>query len=206
MSASTASVWNSLEVVKLIASLLTPAALALLGIFIQRLSRRYEDRRWVNQKVVEKRLEIYDQLAPELNDVLCYFTFVGCWKDLDPPTVVKMKRDLDRKLHLAKPLFPAEFFAACRAFLNECFLSFGGGWGSDAQLRTTVAGRMEVHPRPWDPSWAQHFSEEHADPDTVQELYKNVMKEFSASFGQLDFTPSDHLSVLPPDIRRDAMR
>ena len=113
---------------------------------------------------------------------------------------------LDRKLHLAKPLFPAEFFAACRAFLNECFLSFGGGWGSDAQLRTTVAGRMEVHPRPWDPSWAQHFSEEHADPDTVQELYKNVMKEFSASFGQLDFTPSDHLSVLPPDIRRDAMR
>jgi hypothetical protein len=204
--APTHEVWNSLEVVKLIFSLLTPLALAFLARFIDRASRRYEDRRWVNQRVIEKRLEIYDELAPMLNDVLCYFTFVGCWKDFDPPAIVKMKRDLDRKIHLAKPLFPAAFSSACQMFVRECFTSFGGLWGSDTKLRTTIAGRMEAHPRPWDPNWANHFDDESTKPERVQKLYTNIMREFTASLGELEFTPSSMLTRLPANVREDAMK
>jgi hypothetical protein len=198
--------WTWLEIAKLVVSFLTPVAIGLFSLYLRRLSRRMEDRQWVNQKVVEKRLEIYDQLAPQLNDVLCYFTFVGCWKDFDPPAMVEMKRSLDRKIHLAKPLFPAGFFVACQLFLRECFTRFSGPWGSDAQLRTTMDARIKAHPRPWQSNWADHFSKDHADPYKVQELYKDVMREFSACLGQLDFTPSESLSRLPPDLYEDAMR
>jgi hypothetical protein len=203
---TTKPIWASLETFKLAESIITPIGLAFLGLYIRRLSRKIEDRQWVNQKVVEKRLEIYDQLAPQLNDVLCYFTFVGCWKDVDPPVMVEMKRTLDRKIHLAKPLFPAEFFVACQLFLRECFTRFSGPWGSDSQLRTTIVGRIEAHPRPWDPGWEKHFSKETADPYKVQQLYKDVMREFTACLGQLDFTPSESLSRLPPNLYEDAMR
>ena len=198
--------WNSLEIAKIAASLLTPAALAIFGLFIQRVSRRFEDRRWVNQKVVEKRLEIYDQLAPGLNDILCYFTFVGCWKDLDPPDVVRMKRDMDRKVHLARPLFPASFSTACQAFLHECFTRFGGPWGADSQLRTTTAGRIEVHPRPWNPDWACHFASEHAETEKIQQLYLAIMTEFTVCLGQLDFTPYNALTSRPARVQKDMDR
>ncbi len=202
----TPSTWNSLEIVKLFASLLTPAALTVLGIFIQRAGRRYEDRRWVNQKIIEKRLEIYDQLAPSLNDILCYFTFIGCWKEFDPPEMIKRKRVIDRQMHLAKPLFPESFFVSCQALMRECFTAFGGPWGSDSQLKTTQEGRKQAHPKPWDDLWSTHFNAEHADPARVQLLSKAIMKEFTASFGQLDFTPSEYLRELPRDVREDAMR
>jgi hypothetical protein len=84
--------WNSLEVAKLLAGLLTPTAITLLGIYVHRATKRFEHLQWRSQKLVERRLEIYDDLAPHFNDLLCYFTYVGAWKELDPPAVVAHKR------------------------------------------------------------------------------------------------------------------
>ena len=69
--------WNSLEIAKLLLGLLTPAAVAALGFYLQRVAGRLENRKWANQKIVERRLAIYDEIAPMLNDLLCYFTYVG---------------------------------------------------------------------------------------------------------------------------------
>ena len=43
--------------------------------------------------------------APSLNDILCYFTYVGSWRDQDPPDVIRLKRSVDRKIYLPAPLF-----------------------------------------------------------------------------------------------------
>lgn len=80
--------WNSLEITKLLAGLVTPAVLAFIGIYIHRITKRFEHLQWRSQKLIETRLKIYEELAPQLNDLLCYFTYVGCWKDLDPPAVL----------------------------------------------------------------------------------------------------------------------
>src|SRR5256885_5580381 len=101
--------WSWLEVAKLSASLLVPAALAALGIYIHRVTKQFEHLQWRSQKLVEKRLGVYDDLAPQLDDLLCYFTYVGCWRDLDPPDVVALKRVVDKKVYLAAPLFSVEF-------------------------------------------------------------------------------------------------
>jgi hypothetical protein len=92
------SIWTSLEVVTLIAQLLTPVAVAGLGLYFTRIAKRFEHLQWRNQRLIEKRIAIYDDLAPHFNDLLCYFTFVGCWKDLTPPEVVKLKRAVDKKV------------------------------------------------------------------------------------------------------------
>src|SRR5664280_674150 len=135
MQDTTTTVWNSLEVAKLVCSMLTPAAIAIFGVYIHRVTKRFEDRQWRGQKLTEKRLAIYDDLAPLFNDLLCYFSYVGCWKELKPPNVVALKRRIDRKIYLAAPLFPKEFFQACQSLQGQCFKPFSG-WGMDAQLRT----------------------------------------------------------------------
>src|SRR5438552_4634826 len=101
--------WNSLEIVKLLVSGLTPIVVLIIGIWISRSLKRLEFLQWTNQKITEKRIAVFEELAPLLNDLLCYFTFVGCWKDLSPPELVKRKRLMDRIVNVNAPLFSKEF-------------------------------------------------------------------------------------------------
>ena len=64
MQTSPESTWNTLEIAKLAVSVLTPAAIAILGIYIHRVTKRFEDSQWKSQKLIEKRIAIYDDLAP----------------------------------------------------------------------------------------------------------------------------------------------
>ncbi|MFZ1397470.1 MAG: hypothetical protein WAS33_11255, partial [Candidatus Promineifilaceae bacterium] len=120
--------WNWLEVAKLVAGLFTPMALAIFGIYIHRVTKRFELIQWRSQKLIEKRIAIYDDLAPLLNDVLCYFNYVGHWKDVDPHAMIALKRTLDKKIHLAAPMFSKAFFSACIDFQNLCYETHTG-WG-----------------------------------------------------------------------------
>jgi hypothetical protein len=176
------SPWNSLEIAKLLAGLLTPAALALFGIYIQRVTKRFEHLQWRSQKLIETRLKIYEDLAPQLNDLLCYFTYVGCWKDLDPSAVVALKRIIDKKIFLAAPLFSPSFFSVCMEFQSLCFATYTG-WGRDAMLRTEFQRRQEARPKDWNTEWNDCFSSPASDPEAIRNAYKKVMEAFAADIG-----------------------
>jgi hypothetical protein len=81
---------------KLFVSLLTPIAVVAIGYFLNARLRSIEERRWLNQKVIEKRLALFESMAPKLNDLLCYFTYVGHWKELQPPRIIGLKREPDK--------------------------------------------------------------------------------------------------------------
>lgn len=188
--AESQSVWNSLEVVKLIVSAITPVVAGILVWKLNEAIKRFEHRQWRNQKLIERRLEIYDKIAPQLNDLLCYFTYVGCWKDLTPEQVVKMKRELDKEIYLAQPLFSPSFFLHCMEFVNLCYEPFVG-WGKDAKLRTKFDRRKEANPQ-WKDSWEEMFSKNEKDKngkDKISKLieikvaYKILMTSFSEEIG-----------------------
>jgi len=201
MQTTSGTIWNSLEVAKLVCSVLTPAAIAIFGVYIHRVTKRFEDHQWRSQKLIEKRLTIYDDLAPLFNDLLCYFTYVGCWKELKPPDVVALKRKIDRKIYLAAPLFPKEFFQACQVLQGLCFSAYRG-WGMDAQLRTNW-GRRKDADTGWLEEWQTYCSDatEVTDPANVKAAYDRVMQVFADSIG----VTADHSHVvmgrLPQNIR-----
>jgi len=193
--------WNWLEVAKLVAGLLTPAALAMLGIYIHRVTRRFEHFQWRSQKLVEKRLAVYDDLAPQLNDLLCYFTYVGCWKELDPPAVVSLKRDIDKKIHLAAPLFSQGFFSACTEFQNLCFEAFVG-WGQNARLRTESKRRCEARPTDWKSEWNVCFADRESvsDPHAIKDAYRQVMRALAVDMGVHPSFVIPHSGRIPGNI------
>ena len=69
--------WNSVQIVTLVVEAATPVTVAVLGVFFARASRRIEQVQWANQTVVTHRLDVFSQLAPGLNQLLCFATFVG---------------------------------------------------------------------------------------------------------------------------------
>lgn len=174
--------WSWLEIARLIASLLIPATLAIFGIYVHRVTKKFDHLQWRNQKLIEKRMAVYDDLAPLLNDVLCYFTYVGCWKELNPDAVVALKRTLDKKIHLAAPLFSQTFFASCMDFQNLCFQTYTG-WNRDARLKTKWQRRKEAHGNGWKDQWADCFSESGSDPQQIRLAYSSIMEAFAVDLG-----------------------
>ena len=194
--------WNWLGVAKLAAGLLMPVALAIFGIYIHRVTKRFEHLQWRSQKLIEKRLAIYDDLAPHFNDLLCFFTYVGSWKELNPLDVVAQKRELDKKIYLASPLFSASFFQACEKFQSLCFETYTG-WGQDARLRTQFQRRKDARKTDWVGEWEKCFSDASsvADPKEIREAYANLMEIFAVDIGVHSSFAIPPSGRLPKNIR-----
>jgi len=180
------SFWTSLEVVKLIVSGLTPVMVIITGLFLNKRLKQFEHKQWRNQKLIEKRLNVYDDLAPLLNDILCYYTYVGNWKENTPTEIINLKRTIDKKVYLAAPLFCKEFFDACMTYMNVCYESYTG-WGQDARLKTKIQRRQDSFGAKWNKEWNQAFCTDNCpEPREVRLAYLNIMNIFSQEIGLHD--------------------
>ncbi|MEJ7683363.1 MAG: hypothetical protein WKG06_36995 [Segetibacter sp.] len=127
------------------------------GLFLNKRLKIFEHKQWRNQKLIEKRLSAYDDLAPLLNDILCYYTYVGNWKENTSTQIVNLKRTVDKKIYLAAPIFCKEFFVACMNFMDTCYKTYTG-WVQDAKLKTKFQRRQEAFGSKWDNKWNDFFA------------------------------------------------
>ena len=177
--------WNSLEIAKLLVGGATPVVVVVLGLWFTRIAKRLEERQWSDRTVVERRLRVYDEMAPDLNDLLCYFTYVGRYKSFKPPSIVALKRDLDRKFHLAAPLFSRTRLAIAITISSTsasrltpdgakeqgCERSTGG----DAKPRVVI-GRQTG-------SGCSQARKKRSDPNHVRSSYQALMENFASELG-----------------------
>ena len=190
-------IWNSLEIIKLVISVLTPVTIVFLGYLVNRMVHRLEQARWANQKVIEKRISVFDKVAPLLNDLYCYFRYIGNWKELSPAEIIASKRVLDKDMHVYSPLFSPELMTLYRQFMDLCFRIYSGV-GKDARLRTSIdspdGNRRDVFPGEWLQEWDRMFADPGADSDDTQfkrdehqiridETYQKLTRRFSEELG-----------------------
>jgi hypothetical protein len=173
--------WNSVQIVTLVVDALTPITVLVLGFMFTRASRRIEQVQWANQTVVTHRLEVYDKLAPGLNQLLCFATFVGTWKDTDPRKAIAVKRDLDQIMYANKVLFSDQLFAAYHRFMTVLFDMFGTT-GADAKVRAPIeskwGNRRDLDW--WDDTMSGRFTGEAASLDDIQAAYDALGEQFRA--------------------------
>jgi hypothetical protein len=182
---SGASGWTSLELAKLAVSVLTPLLLVVLGVVVSRAARRVEQAQWASRRLIERRIELYDQLAPLLNDLFCFFTFVGSFKAIDPPRVVDLKRELDKIFYVNRYLFGESFCKAYEDFMSLCFMTYYGA-GQDAKLRAAFDRQREMrgNPAEWKADWAGLFTgESRSSEELIKEGYELLMTSFARELG-----------------------
>ena len=129
--------WTSLQIATLAVEALTPLTVAGLGYFVARTSRRLEQVQWANQTVVTRRLEIFSEIAPALNKLLCFATFVGRWKEIEPQHAIDLKRRLDETMYANRVLFSDELLAAYHEFMSAQFAMYATT-DADAHLRAPI--------------------------------------------------------------------
>jgi hypothetical protein len=173
--------WNSVQIVTLVVDALTPITVVVLGVLFTRASRRIEQVQWANQTVVTHRLNVFDKLAPGLNQLLCFATFVGSWKEIDPRKAIAIKRDLDQTMYANKVLFSDELFAAYHRFMSVLFAMFSTT-GADAKVRAPIesnwGSRRDL--RWWDDAMSDLFSNDAVSVKEIQDAYDELSQQFRA--------------------------
>lgn len=184
MPPQTAPIWNSLEVLKLVTAVLTPLSVALFGWWLNRRLKTFEQLQWANQKVIEKRLAIYEEIVPLLNELVCYFTYIGNWKESEPLKIIGLKRTLDKIAYVNAPLLPSDFLKYYNAFIELCFATFSG-WGRDAKLRTAFGRRQQAFGNQWKSEWCENFGDDNdcSDPKQVREAYSDLVAFLANELG-----------------------
>jgi hypothetical protein len=123
-----------LEYAKLAVAALTPIMTGIVGIFVVRLGNRMEGIQQLHQELLKKRLSLFEEIAPNLNDIYCFYQAVGHWTELSPDDVIKRKRTIDRAIQVNRFLFRPEFWDAYKAFEHAHFEMYTGP-GQPAKLR-----------------------------------------------------------------------
>ena len=180
-----AAEWNSLEAAKLAASLLTPLVVLGLGLLVNRASRRLEQAQWANRQLIERRLSLYDVMAPLLNDLFCFYTLVGHYRSVDPPAAVAAKRTLDKTFHVNRFLFSPPFSAAYNSFMDTCFQTYTGV-GEPAKLRSTIEFQRPERRDTWNEEWNDLFvfPTRHASSlSDIRLAYERLMNCFAEELG-----------------------
>lgn len=126
----------------------------------------------------------YKVLLPDLNQLMCYMTFIGSWRDQSPLDVIDLKRRLDRTFFCAAPLFSSDVMAAYHDLMTRSFQTFGR-WGDDAHILTNAYRRRQSWRQTphWDPAWDQLFELDDSATISGDDLmkYRNTYDSLVAS-------------------------
>jgi hypothetical protein len=188
------SPWNSLEAVKVAVAILTPVLILVLTYIVNRAARRVEDAQWANRKLIERRLDVYDRMAPGLNDLYCFFATVGDFREIEPPDAVDRKRKLDKEFHVNKYLFSKQFGDFYRQFIRLAFEE-NVDYATDARIRADPETQEdEMGKDRWKDGWGKLFSPKGKRNSRfeINQAYERLMECFAQELG---VTPRQELKA-----------
>ncbi|MFC5063534.1 hypothetical protein [Actinomycetospora atypica] len=138
----------------------------------------------MDRKVIERRLALFDDMAPGLNDLACFFRAVGNFRKTTPPDAVDLKRALDQQFHTTKYLMSPGWREAYEHFIDGCFQTYTRA-GADAAIRADVEHQRRERGGSWVAEWADCFvGKGEATPATeVARRYEVLMEIFAIELG-----------------------
>ena len=173
----TDQIWNSLKIVIILIAALAPFIIAIQALRFKRIKKSLINEHQTNQRLVEKRIEIYEQIGPKLNDILCFYSYNGNWNELSPIAIMKLKKELDKEININTPLFSDDLSEKYNSFMQVCFVSFSG-WEHEEKIKSLYTLRQDNNPD-WNDDWIPYFDTNNVvDGIQVKERYDELMACF----------------------------
>ncbi len=172
--------WNSLEVAKLLVSILLPIVLIVFGYMTQRalqenhrmvtealqeserkFSKALQDRQSeirLSESIVNKRQEIYDEIRIHLNNIYCYIKEIGKYKSMTPDTVIADRRSLHTAMHTQRAYWSPAVFSLYLKYMDEVAFKTWVGVNRDAEIQDTPGQKKQLDN--WKEEWSSRFTNE----------------------------------------------
>ena len=173
----TEQIWNSLKIPITIIAALAPIIIVFLVFRFKRIIKGLKEEHQTNQRIVEKRIEIYDRIGPKLNDIYCFYCYNGNWKEITPIDIVRLKKELDKDIIVSTPLFSNDISEKYLDFMRLCFVSFSG-WEDEEKIKSLYELRKE-HNVEWNDDWIPFFDTNNVvEAVILKERYDGLMEYF----------------------------
>lgn len=178
------TVWTSLEITRFIVSLITPLLVGVITYIIAKAAIKIERKKSLDSQLIKYRLEIYQQVAPLINDLYCFFRFLGNWKELTPETIITHKRKCDKIIFVNRSIFSDDLFNAYQVF-SKLYFEMWTGIGEDAKIRVD----KELFLEHWasNPSykseWIDLISSNKTEAEKLKSSYEYLIRQFSKDVG-----------------------
>lgn len=170
-------IWRSLAIATMIIAILTPIIMVILAFRFSRSIKRMNKKQLSNQKIVEKRIEIYDKMVPKLNDIYCFYCYIGNWNEITPKAVLRLKRELDKDMNIYASLFSEDLSKKYMAFKQLCFVSMSG-WEHEEKIKSYYELRQQNN-LDWEDGWTQYFDTNNVIEATkIKERYDELIEAF----------------------------
>lgn len=170
-------IWNTLRLPVTIVAITAPVIIVFLMIRYNRIIKRLKEVQLDNQKIIEKRTEVFSRLGPQLHDILSFFLYTGNWKKLAPTDLLELKRKLDKDITINAPLFSNDLMAMYKGFMQLCFISFSG-WEHEEKIKSQYELRQEKSVG-WDSEWIDYFDTNNVvEGVKLKESYDKLMQCF----------------------------
>jgi len=163
-----------LEYARLGVAALTPIMTLVVGIIVVRLGTKLDATKQLHGELLRKRLQLFEEVAPKLNDIFCFFQAVGHWADLSPEEVIKRKRAIDRSIQVNRYLFRSDFWNAYQRFEQSHFDMFAAV-GQPARLRLDMPYIRERVGDHFKSEWLPFTSGKLGNHDEQREHYQALM-------------------------------
>ncbi|WP_028857477.1 hypothetical protein [Psychrilyobacter atlanticus] len=167
-------------IIDIIVPFATPIIILLLGIWAKNIAINYEKRASLNDRIIKKRVDIYETIGKDLNDIFVYLLQVGDWKEFSPNQIIEKKRDIDRNMYISRPYWSDSAFLSYTEFMNIAFETYTGV-GSNAKIKTNTY-QLKTLPN-WEESWEKLFSNVPTEMKVIIEKYSLLIKNLSSEFG-----------------------
>jgi len=139
--------------------------------------RKQDNEQGINQKIIDKRIAVFDKVATKLYDILCFYLYMGNWVEISPVDVIKLKRELERDTNIYTPLFSDELIDKIQEFNQLCFITLSG-WEHDVKIKSLYELREE-HNLEWEDNWYRYFDTNNVVEATMmKEKYDDLMDSF----------------------------
>ena len=173
----------------MVLALVTPLIVGILAFRFGRSLKRLSKQQWSNEKIVEKRLEIYDKMLPKINDLYCFFCYIGNWNELSPLAVLRTKKELDKDMSVYASLFSEALEQKYAAFKQLCFVSMSG-WEQDEKIKSYYELRQQNN-ADWKDGWIQYFDTNNVvEALKIKERYEELVESFKEDL--IVFHTGDH--------------
>ncbi|WP_282060607.1 hypothetical protein [Roseobacter litoralis] len=181
--ASQPELWNSLEIVKLAVDLALPLALALVGLVLFKIEKRFEKKLDHLSFALEWKKDLYNDVLTNLNLLFQAFNYVGDWREFDPEKIISIKREIDFILSSYSPLFSEGTISKYDDLVSVAFET-GRGRGQHLLIRANREMYAESSTN-WNDSYAKFFVEpkKRATRDEFTESHDAVLISIFADMG-----------------------
>src|SRR5574344_960900 len=174
--------WNSIPLINMVISILTPVTVVTIGYILDRNLKRMENKQFINQKIIDKRISFYDTVVPLLNDILCYHLYIGNWKELSIDKIIEYKRKLDKEFNIYSPLFSGNIMQKYEQFMELCYSTMNG-WGNDATIKSSYTNRQRY--AIWGKNDENKFDKNYISKIIKDGNEKRILEEKKESYKEL---------------------